>query len=76
VIILLPMVGLMMVTGLLPGEAVAGSARMVAQQVGGVLVGSLTLPYLAACLTLEYYDRRVRTEAFDVQLMAEQLGSL
>jgi hypothetical protein len=76
VIIVLPMVGMMVLSGSLPGDAVPGSARMVALQVGSVLIGALTLPYLAACLTLEYYDRRVRTEALDVQLITEQLEAL
>jgi hypothetical protein len=34
----------------------------------------LTMPFLPAVLVMLYYDRRVRTEALDVQILTEQLG--
>jgi hypothetical protein len=37
-------------------------------------VGVLTTPFLAAVIVLLYFDRRVRTEALDVQMMADRLG--
>jgi hypothetical protein len=40
---------------------------------GGQLLSALTWPFSIAALVLLYYDRRVRAEALDVQLAAEQL---
>jgi hypothetical protein len=37
-------------------------------------VGVLTTPFLASVIVLLYFDRRVRTEALDVQILTEQLG--
>ncbi len=44
------------------------------EQMLGWMGAALTLPFLPAVLVLLYYDRRVRTEALDVQLLTEQLG--
>jgi hypothetical protein len=46
-----------------------------AAQVVGQLVNALTTPYAVATVVLLYYDRRVRTEALDVQMFAEMLGT-
>lgn len=39
-----------------------------------VLVNALTTPFMSAGLVLLYYDRRVRSEALDVELAAEGLA--
>ena len=38
------------------------------------LSGAITYPYLAAVLTILYFDQRVRKEGFDLQLLAEGFG--
>jgi hypothetical protein len=51
-------------------------AAMVVQavsQVLGQLASTLTIPFSLGVTVLLYYDRRVRTEALDVQMMAESL---
>jgi hypothetical protein len=51
---------------------------MAAQTVAQVLqqlAGTLTIPFSLTATVLLYYDRRVRTEALDVQMMAESLAA-
>ena len=54
-------------------------ARAVPYQVTGQLLGgllrTLTLPFSIGATVLLYYDRRVRTEALDVQMMTESLAA-
>ncbi|HET7228519.1 MAG TPA: hypothetical protein VFJ16_00820 [Longimicrobium sp.] len=50
------------------------SGIQVLSQVLSGLVRALTIPFSMGCTVLMYYDRRVRTEALDVQMMAESLG--
>lgn len=53
------------------------SRTLMVQAISGVLsqlVNALTAPFSATAMVLLYYDRRVRTEALDVQMMAESLG--
>jgi Na+/serine symporter len=38
------------------------------------LIGIVLAPILPCALTLLYYDLRVRREAFDLQILSEQLG--
>jgi hypothetical protein len=38
------------------------------------LLGIVLAPILPCALTLLYYDLRVRREAFDLQILSEQLG--
>jgi hypothetical protein len=40
-----------------------------------LLLSAVTTPFSAAATTLLYFDRRIRTEAFDVQMAAEALGT-
>ncbi|HEX8243073.1 MAG TPA: hypothetical protein VF541_06250 [Longimicrobium sp.] len=54
-----------------PGQAAAYQA---AGQVLGGLLRTLTIPFSLGTTVLLYYDRRVRTEALDVQMMAESLS--
>jgi YD repeat-containing protein len=39
------------------------------------LLGIVLAPILPCALTLLYYDLRVRREAFDIQVLSEQLGT-
>ena len=74
-IMLLPMFGSAYLSGLLRVDdlAAATPARLIVQQTVSLLLGVLGLPFLAACMTLLYYDRRVRDEAYDVQLLTDRL---
>ena len=66
------------IQGVLVGVAVGSQAGTVptaiASVVGGTIAAVITRPYLAAVLTILYFDMRVRKEGFDLQLMAEGLG--
>jgi hypothetical protein len=64
--------------GILVGVAGASSSSVVpaaiATVIGSTISNAVTTPYLAAVLTILYFDMRVRKEGFDLQLMAEGLG--
>jgi hypothetical protein len=66
------------IEGLLIGVAVGTSDSTVpgaiATVIGGTIASVITRPYLAAVLTILYFDMRVRKEGFDLQLLAEGLG--
>jgi hypothetical protein len=47
---------------------------VVAMTVLGNLLSLVLTPIVACGLTLLYYDLRVRKEAFDLQLLSEQIG--
>ena len=64
--------GAMSVTG---GSENAVAAVQAITQVIGQLLSALTTPFSVAAVVLLYYDRRVRTEALDVQMMAESLAT-
>jgi hypothetical protein len=51
-----------------------GVANAIAQTVGTILSSAVTYPYMAAVLTILYFDQRVRKEGFDIQLLAQGLG--
>lgn len=79
-ITVLPVLGVGMATGTLgawisPAAAAALSPGELAfQQVASTLSGALTTPFFVGCLVLLYYDRRVRSEGYDVELAAEGLA--
>jgi hypothetical protein len=55
-------------------EAVAaGGWTYVLSNVLGTVVGALTGPYFAGVMVLLYYDRRVRSEALDLEMAADAL---
>jgi hypothetical protein len=56
------------------GDATRSLEVQALMQVVTTLVSALTTPFSIAGVVLLYYDRRVRTEALDVQMMAEALG--
>jgi uncharacterized membrane protein len=46
----------------------------IAQVIGSTASAAVTYPYLAAVLTILYFDQRVRKEGFDLQLQADGFG--
>jgi hypothetical protein len=52
-------------------DTVAGA---VVNIVAGTVSSLITTPFVAAFLTVLYFDLRVRKEAFDLQLLAERIG--
>jgi hypothetical protein len=52
----------------------ASPALSVATTIAGYVIQCLVTPVLTICLSLMYYDERVRKEAFDIQLMMSALG--
>jgi hypothetical protein len=66
-------VGLLAIAELTAGENAVANAT--AQVVGYTISSAVTYPYLAAVLTILYFDQRVRKEGFDLQLLAEGLGA-
>jgi len=57
------------------GDSTKMMAGQAVGQVLSQLTQTITIPFSAGALTLLYYDRRVRTEALDVQMMAESLAA-
>ena len=53
---------------------VPSAGQVVTQQLLGLGVSVLTTPFLVAVIVLLYFDRRVRTEALDVQMAADSLA--
>lgn len=78
VITYLPVMGVMAVTGgfaqLANPEALPSTGQFITQQVLSMGVGILTTPFMVAVIVLLYFDRRVRTEALDVQMMTDSLA--
>jgi hypothetical protein len=74
----LPMLAVMALTGwfarMMDRGALSDGELFITQQVLGMSVGILTTPFLASVIVLLYFDRRVRTEALDVQMMADSLA--
>jgi hypothetical protein len=74
-IVYLPIVAVVFVSGL--SEGVSGTGGGAAEAGAGfamLAVGIAAAPFVASVFVLAYYDRRVRTEALDVQLMTESLA--
>jgi hypothetical protein len=65
--------GLLAVAAVAAGDSVIVNA--IATVVGSTLSSAITYPYLAAVLTILYFDQRVRKEGFDLQLLAEGMGA-
>ncbi len=80
-IVYLPILGVVVLTGTFStlydptaAQAAYGSTAFVLQQVLTWMAGALTTPFFVAALVVQYYDRRVRTEALDVQAAADRLA--
>ncbi|HYW05750.1 MAG TPA: hypothetical protein VE913_02275 [Longimicrobium sp.] len=76
-IVILPTFGATLLTGGMsaftdPTALPNPTAYLIQQGVGGI-VSALTYPFMMASLVLLYYDRRVRSEAFDVQMATDAL---
>ena len=63
-------------TGIVAGALFAGNeiASDVARAIAGIAASALTVPVLAAVITVVYIDLRVRKEGFDLELLAESVG--
>lgn len=55
------------------GSAILGSSGWIISAVGGVLAGLIARPFVAVVATLQYYDARIRTEGFDLQMLVAKL---
>ena len=66
-IVLLPAIALSFVAALLPGGEATASAL-------GDFVSLAVSPLFTSAFTLLYYDLRVRKEAFDLEMLTQQLG--
>jgi hypothetical protein len=55
--------------------AFMGGADWIAVAVGGTLASLVARPVVAIVATLQYYDGRIRTEGFDLQVIAGHLAS-
>lgn len=77
IIIMLPAVAIMIVGGsgmaFYDSAAAVGPGQVMMQQALSLLSSALTLPFFVACMTLLYFDRRVRTEAYDLEAAADAL---
>jgi hypothetical protein len=56
------------------GHDVNTVSGFVASFVTSTIASTLTIPFTAAFVTVIYFDLRVRKEAFDLQLLARQIG--
>jgi hypothetical protein len=72
-----------LLTNTLPSAALRGLGALVRQGLPALGLALTTLgyvlplvlaPVVAAVITLIYYDLRVRREAFDLEMLAQQLG--
>lgn len=74
----LPMIAVLALTGgftqMMNPEAVPTSGQFITQQVLSLGIGILTTPFMVSVIVLLYFDRRVRTEALDVQMMTDRLA--
>lgn len=79
VLVLVPTFALMLLTGSLGSilnPALAGTVSagaVIIQQFAALLAAGLTMPFMVGCMLLTYYDRRIRTEAYDLEAAAEAL---
>jgi hypothetical protein len=75
----MPVIAVMFVTGttgmMTNPAAMPGAGALIAQQVLAWIAGVLTTPFMVSVFVLTYFDRRVRTEALDVQVMTESLAA-
>jgi len=65
-----------LIGGLVFPHATGGSpvARVILQRVLDTFGRMISIPFFAACVTVIYYDLRVRKEGYDLQLLAEGIG--
>lgn len=77
IIVYLPVIAVMWLTGSFSSianpETLPTTGQFLTQQLLSAGVGILTTPFLVSVIVLQYFDRRVRTEALDVQMMTDRL---
>lgn len=77
IIVYLPVIAVMWLTGsfnsIANPETLPTTGQFLTQQLLSAAVGILTTPFLVSVIVLQYFDRRVRTEALDVQMMTDRL---
>jgi uncharacterized membrane protein len=61
-------------TTLLTDVAKSAAAVVALDAVANTIATTLTTPFVAALVTVIYFDLRVRKEGFDLQLLAERIG--
>jgi hypothetical protein len=78
IIAYLPMIAVLWLSGTFASMANPGAVpslgQFLTQQLLSGAVGILTTPFLVSVVVLLYFDRRVRTEALDVQMMTDRLA--
>jgi hypothetical protein len=74
----LPMMAVMAFTGgfaqMANPNAVPTPTQFITQQVLAMAISLFTGPFMVSVMVLLYFDRRVRTEALDVQMMTDRLA--
>lgn len=78
VIMVLPVLALYALVGMggaFTGHGIAaGTPQVYVVQVVGWGVGALTVPFYVAVMVMAYYERRVRSEGYDVEMASEALS--
>lgn len=80
-IVMLPTLGLMAAAGMgaamwdVTAAATLSPVQRFTQQFVTILASALTTPFMVTCLTLLYFDRRVRVEGYDLEAAAEALAA-
>ncbi|MCY4572825.1 MAG: hypothetical protein OXF01_08475 [Gemmatimonadetes bacterium] len=59
-----------------PGEVgTISPTRQWVLNTAGLIVGPLTTPFLLGCIMMLFHDRRVRSEGYDLETLADALGA-
>lgn len=78
IIVFLPMIGVGALTGTLTqmatGQPPTSTTVLFIQQTFTLIGSALTTPFWVGSVVMAYYDRRVRTEAFDLQVAVDTLA--
>lgn len=80
-IVLLPTLGLMMAGGMgaamwdISVAATLSPMQVFVQHFITILTSALTTPFMVASITLLYFDRRVRSEGYDLEVAADNLAA-
>ncbi|HEX7049364.1 MAG TPA: hypothetical protein VF188_04045 [Longimicrobiales bacterium] len=58
------------------GTGTVSTVHLYVQQGLSSVVWALTFPFLIGCTVLQYYDRRIRQEGYDLEVAAESLAAV
>ena len=59
-----------------PGEvATISPTRQWVLNTAGLVLGPLTMPFLLGCIMMLFHDRRVRSEGYDLERLADEMGA-